>query len=286
MLGVIGGTGLYELEGLRIKDELLLETPFGIPSASIVVGLMGDCEVAFLPRHGRDHSLLPSEINYRANVFALKSLGVTQVLSISAVGSLARGLSPGALVLPTQYLDFTRGKREGTFFGDGVVAHVSTAHPVCNVLVDKLVTLHNDIAKNLHTGATYACVEGPRLGTKAESILFQSFGAEVVGMTNVPEAFLAREAQICYASLCIVTDFDAWHDDVASESSVPEILSRYKQSLAGVKELLVHFINEYGAGETNEIPCLKCRKALLGAILTDSSTILPHQQSFLDTLKR
>ncbi|MEO7030917.1 MAG: MTAP family purine nucleoside phosphorylase, partial [Herbaspirillum sp.] len=198
MLSIIGGTGVYSLPGIEILTEQSVETPFGTPSSPIVRARVGEREVLFLARHGVDHQFLPHEINYRANLFALKSLGATHVIGISAVGSLRHDHVPGNLVIPNQYFDWTRGRRAATFFGDGIAAHVSTAIPVSTQLAEWISSTARQLGIDLQFGATYACVEGPRLGTQAESQFLRQVGCDLVGMTNVPEAFLAREAQLAY----------------------------------------------------------------------------------------
>ena len=211
-LAVLGGSGFYEMPGLRGVEELAIETPFGEPSDAIRVGELEGRRVAFLARHGRGHRLLPSEIPQRANFWALKSLGVRQVLAVSAVGSLREEYAPGHLVAPDQLIDRTRGTRPGTFFGDGVVAHVSFAEPFCGALRSRALGAAREVGATAHDGGAYVTIEGPAFGTRAESELYRSWGASLVGMTAIPEAKLAREAELCYAMLAAVTDYDAWHE--------------------------------------------------------------------------
>lgn len=214
LIGVIGGSGLYAMEALQHANTHRLDTPYGAPSDAIVTGLVHGVPVAFLARHGRGHRLIPSEVPYRANIHALKQMGVRYLVSISAVGSLREELRPLDMVLPDQFIDLTR-RREGTFFGDGAVAHVSMAQPVCPSVADVLARaveeLHPAQPIRLHRGGSYVCVEGPQFSTQAESHWYRSMGASVIGMTNMPEAKLAREAQIAYATLAMVTDYDCWH---------------------------------------------------------------------------
>jgi 5'-methylthioadenosine phosphorylase len=283
MLGILGGTGLYEIDGLQIEEELSVETPFGLPSAPVVLGILQGRRIAFLPRHGRSHTLSPSEVNYRANIFTLKKIGVRTLLSISAVGSLREDIQPGSLVIPDQYIDYTKSQRDPSFFGRGLIAHVSTAEPVCSQLRAAITELETEAAQNIKTQSTYVCIEGPRLGTKAESRMFRDFGADIVGMTNVPEAFLARDAQICYASLCVVTDYDAWHDAVAVQSSVASILALYKESLSRIKIILKALCAHE---EHNDVACTSCRSALEAAVLTPRSVLNEEQLSFLEVLER
>ena len=222
-IGIIGGSGLYDFDGLADAAEHTVQTPFGSPSDVIVTGRLGLAPVAFLARHGRGHRLIPSEVPYRANLYALKTLGVRTVLAISAVGSLRDELAPLDLVLPDQFIDLTR-RRESTFFGDGVVAHVALAEPTCAALRERVAQAFDAAALpgvRLHRAATYACIEGPAFSTRAESAMLRTLGADVVGMTNMPEARLAREAQMAYATLALVTDYDCW--DASREAVSAEL---------------------------------------------------------------
>lgn len=238
MLAIIGGTGLYDLPGLAIDKRISDATPFGVPSGDVLRGRLHGQDVLFLARHGAGHRLLPHEVNYRANVYALKRAGATMLLGFSAVGSLKHEVQPGDLAMPEQYFDWTRGQRARTFFGDGVAAHVSTAKPVSAPLVDAVEAAAGRIGVKLHRGITYACVEGPRLGTQAESLFLQQAGCQLVGMTNVPEAFLAREAQMAYATVGLVTDYDCWLDDPAQHVSVSAIFELYGQTLLKAGQVL------------------------------------------------
>jgi 5'-methylthioadenosine phosphorylase len=237
ILGVLGGSGLYAFEGLEDVTTHDVTTPFGAPSAPVVAGRLGDARVLFLPRHGAGHRFLPSEINYRANIHALRQLGAQRVLSVSAVGSLREGIAPGDVVLVDQFIDRTY-RRATSFFGDGVVGHVSFSEPVCADLAgavegaalaagyveaagsDRARAVHGaaDRAPRLHRGGTYVCMEGPQFSTRAESLLHRSWGADTIGMTAATEAKLCREAELCFSALALVTDFDAWHDDEAPVS--------------------------------------------------------------------
>jgi 5'-methylthioadenosine phosphorylase len=208
-LGILGGSGLYAMAGLEAARELTLDTPFGAPSDAYMAGSIGGREVVFLARHGRGHRLMPTEINFRANICGFKMLGVERLVSVSAVGSLKEDLRPLDVVLPDQFIDWTR-QRPSTFFGNGVVAHVSLADPVCPVLRSTLRAAADGVAVRLHDGGTYLCMEGPQFSTRAESHLYRSFGLDVIGMTNVQEAKLAREAEICYATMAMVTDYEWW----------------------------------------------------------------------------
>ncbi|HEY5477348.1 MAG TPA: S-methyl-5'-thioadenosine phosphorylase [Tepidiformaceae bacterium] len=210
-LAVLGGSGFYEIPGLLISDELVIDTPFGATSDAIRVGTLDGVRVAFLARHGRNHSLLPSEIPQRANFWAFKSLGVRRVVGVSAVGSLRQDYAPGQMVTPDQIMDRTRGARPATFFGEGVVAHASLAEPFCPALRSSAMAAGRAAGAEVHPDGSYVVIEGPAFGTRAESELYRAWGASIVGMTALPEAKLAREAELCYAILASVTDYDAWH---------------------------------------------------------------------------
>ncbi len=211
-IGIVGGSGLYRLAGLEGFEEVRVDTPFGPPSDAFLVGTLEGRKIAFLARHGRDHRLLPSEINYRANVYAFKLLGVERILSASAVGSMKEEIRPRHLVLPDQFVDRTRG-RASTFFGGGIAAHVVFADPVCPETRGALLEAAHREGATAHDGGTYLCMEGPAFSTRAESLLYRSWGVDVIGMTNLQEAKLSREAEICYATIALVTDFDCWHEE-------------------------------------------------------------------------
>ena len=282
VLGIIGGTGIYQLDGLEIVQEHDLDTPFGAPSAPIMEGKVGSRNVFFLPRHGRHHELLPSEVNYRANIWALKTLGVTQVIGLSAVGSLQEEIEPGDLSLPEQYFDFVKGNREKTFFGRGLAAHVSTAEPTCSCLASGLSQAAQSVDIKLHRGKTYGCVDGPRLGTRAESFFLRgAAGCDLVGMTNVPEVFLAREAQLCYCTIAIATDYDCWLDDPAQHVSVEQVIARYGASLEKAKNVLTAYIEQ----EQTEFTC-SCRSSLASAVVTPKDQLNEEQSALLSVLSR
>ena len=211
VLGVIGGSGLYEIDGLRDVSELSIETPFGPPSDVLVKGTLGETTLLFLPRHGRGHRLAPHEINYRANVCALRLAGATHLLSVSAVGSMREEIRPGDLVVPDQFIDLTKN-RTSTFFEDGIVGHVPFADPVCEQLAAAVATAADIVGAKVHRGGTYVCMEGPQFSTRAESRLYRTWDAAVIGMTAMPEAKLAREAELPYATLALATDYDCWHE--------------------------------------------------------------------------
>jgi 5'-methylthioadenosine phosphorylase len=280
MLAVIGGTGLYELPGMEIEDRRVEATPFGEPSGAVLHGRLHGRPLLFLARHGAGHRVLPHEVNYRANVFALKRAGATQVLGFSAVGSLVEKIAPGEFALPTQYVDATRGRREASFFGAGVVAHVSTAEPVSAAMADWVAAAAATLSIPLHRHCVYACVEGPRLGTRAESRLLRQWGCDLVGMTNVPEAFLVREAQMGYATVAIVTDYDCWMDDPSKHASVTTILDRYGESLAGARRLLQALLEA-------PLPLIEpeTRAALASAVLTPDAALSDAQRVWLAVLR-
>src|SRR5829696_630384 len=228
-IGIIGGSGLYQMPELKNVREVPVETPFGKPSDAFIIGELDGVTVAFLPRHGRGHKLTPSELPFRANIYALKLLGVDYVLSISAVGSLQEQYAPTDFVIPDQFFDRTRARaHESTFFGEGIVGHITFAHPVCRDLGDVLEESCGAAGVNVHRGGTYLCMEGPAFSTKAESHVYRSWGMDIIGMTNLQEAKLAREAEICYATLALVTDYDCWHEahDAVSVEAVVEYLNK------------------------------------------------------------
>jgi 5'-methylthioadenosine phosphorylase len=226
-IAVIGGSGFYDMEGLADAEELIVDTPYGATSSPLVVGSIAGGRVVFLARHGTGHRILPSEVPSRANIWALKSLGVERIVSVSAVGSLQEDIAPLSVVVPGQIIDRTNGSRPGTFFGQGLVAHIAFDEPFCPTMSDALASA-SDSAAQAHRGGTYIVIEGPAFSTKAESELYRSWGAQVIGMTALPEAKLAREAEICYATLALVTDYDTWHadHDLVSAELIIENLNR------------------------------------------------------------
>jgi 5'-methylthioadenosine phosphorylase len=235
-VGVIGGSGLYAIEGLGDVEEIALETPFGSPSDVIVSGMLGDTRMLFIPRHGRGHRFTPSEVPYRANIWALKKLGASWCVSLSAVGSLKEEIVPGDVVIIDQFIDRTKD-RPSTFFGNGIVGHVPFGQPISPVLASILETASREAGAKVHVGGTYVCMEGPAFSTRAESSLYRSWGASVIGMTNLPEAKLAREAEIAYATIALATDYDCWHtghDDV----SVDAVIAIMKQNVALAKRIV------------------------------------------------
>lgn len=266
VLGVIGGSGLYEMEGLDEVREVVLETPFGAPSDRFVVGTLEGRRVAFLARHGRGHRLLPTELNYRANIWGMKKLGVEWLLSCSAVGSLEEGVEPLHVVVPDQFIDRTK-HRVDTFFGDGLVAHVSLADPVCEVLSQLAVEALRSVEARVHVGGTYLCMEGPQFSTRAESRLFRSWGARVIGMTNMQEARLAREAEISYATMAFVTDYDCWKAD-EDPVSVEVVIDRLHRNAA----LAMRAVRALTGLLPDERTC-SCATVLDSAILTARGAI-------------
>ena len=281
MLAIIGGTGIYDLAGMEVDEHIDAGTPVGAPSGSVVRGRVGGQPILFLARHGAGHRLLPHEVNYRANVFALKRAGATMLLGFSAVGSLAEQVAPGDLAMPSQYFDWTRGQRERTFFGGGVAAHVSTAEPVSNTLVSAVARSAQALGITLHRDLTYACVEGPRLGTRAESHFLRQAGCHLVGMTNVPEVFLAREAQLAYATVGIVTDYDCWMEDPARHVSVAGIFELYGQSLGKARSVLDHLLTQPLPDPESAI-----RHALQSSMLTRDEALTSEQRNWLSVLRR
>ena len=280
MLAIIGGSGLYRLEGLQISTERTLVTPFGKPSAAISCGQYAGQPVLFLARHGSQHQLLPHEVNYRANIYALKSLGARRIISFSAAGSLRKQIKPGDLALVGQYFDHTRGCRKQTFFGEGIAAHISTANPVCPALSGDILRAATEINQAIHIDNTYACVEGPRLGTRAESFFLRdAANCDLVGMTNLPEAFLAREAQIAYSSLCLVTDYDCWMDDPSQHVSVDKFFQVYGATLARAIALLNPLVC---APFTKTPSAIRC--ALKTALLTPREQLSRAQQQWFEVL--
>ena len=266
-IGIIGGSGLYELPGIEAGEPVTVSTPFGDPSDQLMTGRLGGAELVFLPRHGRGHRLLPSEVPYRANIWALKELGCGWVISVSAVGSLREAIVPGHAVLVDQFIDRTR-ERPQTFFGRGIVAHVAMGEPVCATLRDYLREACDEVGVTAHDGGTYVCMEGPAFSTRAESEMYRSFGASVVGMTNLPEAKLAREAELSYATLAFATDYDCWHpghDDV----TVDQVIAVLMANVGKAKRILAAAVPRIAAHDGPP----PHHDALATAILTDLSTV-------------
>jgi 5'-methylthioadenosine phosphorylase len=266
ILGVIGGSGLYEMEGLKNVRTVSVKTPFGSPSDAMVVGELEGRTLAFLPRHGRGHRFLPSQINYRANLYALKKVGVKWVLSISAVGSMKETIRPGDIVVVDQFYDHTRF-RPTTFFGDGVVAHIPFADPVCPNLADVAYAAARKVVKRTQRGGTYLCMEGPAFSTRAESRIYRKWGVDVIGMTNMPEAKLAREAELCYATLALATDYDCWHE-TEQDVSIEAILAIIRKNVENSKQIIREVARRLPGKES-----CGCGEALKYAIITERKRI-------------
>jgi 5'-methylthioadenosine phosphorylase len=278
-LGVIGGSGLYQFKGLENVETLEMNTPFGKPSSPLVIGELGKKKVAFLARHGIGHVYLPTEVNYRANIFAMKLLGVERIISISACGSLREDYSPGDIVIPDQLVDLTR-KREYTFFGNGLVAHVGVADPFCHVLRENLTQSVKAAGGKVHSEGAYITIEGPRFSTKAESSLYRQWGMSIIGMTAIPEAFLAREAEICYATMAHVTDYDVWH-----KSELPVSVDMVMKILHQNTEIAQLSIKNLVETLPDKMPC-NCDQSLSSAILTQEKYINVETRKKLDVLVR
>ena len=263
-IGIIGGSGLYQMPELTDIEEIEIETPFGKPSDAFITGTLEGVRVAFLPRHGRGHRFSPTELPFRANIYAMKMLGVERILSASAVGSLQEQYAPLDMVIPDQFFDRTRARaHESTFFGEGIVAHVTFAHPVCAELGDVLESSCGVADVKTHRGGTYLCMEGPAFSTKAESNVYRSWGMDVIGMTNLQEAKLAREAEICYATLALVTDYDCWHEehDAVSVEAVVEYLNKNVRNAQIIMRESVRRLGEQKRG-------CACGSAMKNAIFT------------------
>src|ERR671913_366689 len=267
-IGIIGGSGLYQMPELKDIEEINVETPFGPPSDAFLVGTLEGERVAFLPRHGRGHRLTPSELPFRANVYAMKLLGVERILSASAVGSLQEQYAPLDMVIPSQFFDRTRARaHESTFFGEGIVAHVTFAHPVCDSLGDVLEASCSAAAVKVHRGGTYLCMEGPAFSTKAESHVYRSWGMDVIGMTNLQEAKLAREAEICFATLALVTDYDCWNEAVG-DVDIHDVLAVLQQNIELAQKTIRRAV-----GLLNDSTSCACASSLKDAIITERSLI-------------
>jgi len=277
ILGVIGGTGLSDIEGLEGAESKEIETPFGKPSGAYLCGTLQGTRVAFLPRHGPGHVLMPTEVNYRANIHGFRQLGVRYILSVSAVGSLKEDIHPGDMVLPSQFIDRTR-VRTSTFFGGGAVAHVQFGDPVCPRMVETLAGVLKENRVRYHTGCTYVAMEGPAFSTRAESELYRSWGADVIGMTSIPEAKLAREAEICYATLALSTDYDCWHQ-TAEEVSVEAVIQLIARNIAVAKQTIAGLCRRFPPGGS-----CKCQQALDGALLTPLELIPDETRKRLEVL--
>lgn len=266
-IGIIGGSGLYQVEGLTDVHEVAIETPFGKPSDNLILGTLEGVRVAFLARHGRGHRITPSELPFRANIYAMKLLGVERIISASAVGSLQEQYAPTDIVIPDQFFDRTFG-RVSTFFGEGLVGHITFDHPVCGALGEQMAVSGEEVGVKIHRGGTYLCMEGPAFSTLAESKLYRHWGMDVIGMTNLQEAKLAREAEICYATMALVTDYDCWHPDHSSVT-VDMILEVLHQNAINAQQIVRHTVKRL-----RDLPreC-RCGSSLRSAILTQRDLI-------------
>ena len=260
-IGVIGGSGVYEIEGIQNLREIKVKTPFGNPSDSLTLGTLDGVHVAFLPRHGRGHTILPSELNSRANIWALKSIGVEQIISVSACGSLKEELPPRHFVIPDQLFDRTKSRPGSTFYGEGIVGHTSFADPYCRPLAERVFESGKSMGLPIHKGGTFVIIEGPNFSTRAESKVWRSQGFSIIGMTNLPEARLAREAEICYVTVGLVTDYDVWKE--GEEVSTENVLETIKHNVANVKALIKSSISRLARERTCE-----CATAARFAVMT------------------
>ena len=276
-LGIIGGSGLYEMDGIEDLRWVRVRTPFGDPSDAYGTGRFGDRRVIFLPRHGRGHRFTPTEINYRANIYGLKALGARWIISVSAVGSMKEEIHPLDLVIPDQFYDHTR-RRVSSFFGEGIVGHVGMAEPVCPALGDLLEAGSREAGGRVHRGGTYICIEGPQFSTKGESQIYRRWGVSVIGMTNMPEAKLAREAELCYATLALATDYDVWHDGHAAVT-VEAVVANLLKNVATAKVVLRRVIPRVG-----KACAAGCGDALASAVITDPKTFPPRTRKRLGLL--
>jgi len=276
-IGIIGGSGLYEMEGLKETGRVKVDTPFGDPSDEFVLGTLEGKKLAFLPRHGRGHRILPSEINFRANIYAMKKLGVERVISVSAVGSMKEHIVPGHIVVPDQFYDLTKN-RVSTFFGEGAVAHVGFADPVCHELAMILYEAGVKAGASMHKGGTYLCMEGPQFSTRGESKIHRQWGVDVIGMTNVTEAKLAREAELCYATLALATDYDCWHE-TEEDVSIEAVIATLNKNVETAKAIIKRAVS--GIPDTRVCPCAD---ALRFGIMTPGELIPEETKKKLDIL--
>ena len=276
-IGIIGGSGVYNIEELKNRRQEKVRTPFGDPSDEFIIGELSGKEIVFLARHGRGHKILPSELNYRANIFGMKKLGVDRIISITAVGSLKEEIKPLDIVIPNQFVDRTNQARKATFFGDGIAVHISFGDPVCPELCEILYEAAKKSGAAIHNGGTYLNMEGPAFSTRAESFLYKSWGMDIVGMTNMSEARLAREAEICFATLAMVTDYDCWH--VSDDVTVEAIVQNLKRNSETAKGILKNAISAM----PQERNCI-CKTALKDAIITQKDLIPDSIKKKLDII--
>ena len=276
-IGIIGGSGLYEMEALTDISHVSLDTPFGAPSDTYIIGTLEGIRVAFLPRHGHGHRISPTELNFRANIYGFKKLGIEHIISVTAVGSLKEHIRPLDIVIPDQFYDRTK-ERVSTFFGSGLVAHIAFADPMCPNLAALVYNFATKAGASVHRGGTLLCIEGPAFSTKAESNVYRQWGMDIIGMTSLQEAKLAREAEICYAAMAMVTDFDCWHEE-ESEVNVETVVQNLKKNISTAKKIIQIVIPEI----SNKRTCI-CARALKNAIMTDTNAIPPETRKKLELL--
>jgi 5'-methylthioadenosine phosphorylase len=275
-LGIIGGSGVYDMDQLQDQAVVDIDTPYGKPSSPITIGTINSTRVAFLARHGLGHFILPGEVNYRANIIALKMLGVKKIVSISAVGSLREDYAPGDIVVPDQLFDFTRDHRPMSFFGEGLVGHVSVAEPYCNQLSDQVYEAVKSVGASVKKGGTLITIEGPRFSTKAESNVFRSWGMSLIGMTACPEAFLAKEAELCYATMAHVTDYDVWHES-EEPVTVEKVIATLRQNTAFAQDAITKLAAIIDTQHN-------CQGAIKDAIMTTPSVIPVETRRRMDAI--
>lgn len=276
-IGIIGGSGLYDMEALSNHETHDIDTAFGKPSAPVVTGTIANEPVAFIPRHGRGHRYNPSEVPYRANIMALKQLGVEYIIAVSACGSLREDYEPGHVAIPDQLVDFTKGKREYTLFGNGIVSHVGVATPFCNTLRSVLIESVKTVAGHVHSTGTYVTIEGPRFSTRAESNLFRQWGMDIIGMTTSPEAFLAREAEISYAVVAMITDYDVWHEE---EVSVEMVMQTFSRNLHTAQNMIVDVVPRVAALSDPQ----PSHRALRGTLTSSTKLVTDEHREQLGSL--
>ncbi len=276
-VGIIGGSGLYEMEALTDVSPLSVDTPFGAPSDTYITGTLEGVRVAFLPRHGRGHRISPSELNFRANIFGFKKLGVEQIISVTAVGSLKEDIRPLDIVIPDQFFDRTR-QRDSTFFGNGLVAHIAFADPLCPVLAKRVYDGAKKAGASVHSGGTLLCIEGPAFSTRAESKVFRQWGMDIIGMTSLQEAKLAREAEICYAAMAMVTDVDCWYE-AELEVNVETVVQNLNKNISIAKQIIQLVVPKI----SKERAC-RCGQSLKNAIMTDTNVIPTETRNKLELL--
>lgn len=278
IIGIIGGTGFYDIPGIEWETEKHINTPFGQPSDTYKIGRLRDMTIIFLPRHGSDHSILPSEINHPANIYGMKSLGVEWLMTTSAVGSFKEELSPRDIVVVDQFVDRTKNGDRHTFFGNGVIAHIGFAHPVCGELAGHLHASGREVTDNIHPSGTYLNMQGPAFSTSAESKLYKSWGMDVIGMTSLAEAKLAREAEMCFATLAIVTDYDSWHEEFEAVSTAA-IIESFNKAVGTAQKIVAKSLENF-----NLLRSCECKDALKDALFTDVRNLKKSQRERLGVI--